>query len=47
MIEKEPSIGGNSLKATSGINCCMTDLQKQLNIADSEELFLKDTIKSG
>ncbi len=40
IIEKESNIGGNSIKASSGINS-ITDLD------DSYELFYKDTIKSG
>jgi cleavage and polyadenylation specificity factor subunit 2 len=47
VIEKESSIGGNSLKATSGVNCCCTPLQEKLKVVDSYDLFYSDTIKSG
>ncbi|ESN98547.1 hypothetical protein HELRODRAFT_101724 [Helobdella robusta] len=47
IIEKEKSVGGNSAKATSGINGAETDTQKRLGIHDQWTLFEQDTIKSG
>jgi len=47
LIEKEKGIGGNSAKATSGINGALTKYQKELGIEDSIEQFSKDTLKSG
>ncbi|KAI7906134.1 FAD binding domain-containing protein [Cokeromyces recurvatus] len=41
LIEKEKNIGGNSMKATSGINAI-----EPLN-NDSREAFIEDTLKSG
>ena len=47
LLEKEKKFGGNSLKATSGINILNSPQQKKQNISDSFELFYNDTIKSG
>jgi len=47
LIEKEKGVGGNSAKATSGINGALTKYQKDLGIEDSLEQFSKDTLKSG
>jgi len=47
LIEKEKNIGGNSAKATSGMNGALTKYQKELGIEDSLEQFSKDTFKSG
>jgi len=47
LIEKEKGIGGNSAKATSGINGALTKYQKEKGIEDSLEQFSKDTLKSG
>lgn len=43
MIEKEHLLGGNSNKASSGINACCPDE----NTTDSLEIFLKDTLRSA
>ena len=43
LFDKE-KIGGNSAKATSGINGCMTKWQSE---QDSYELFETDVIESG
>lgn len=45
LIEKTSRIGGNSIKASSGINGVPTDFQ--LDGTDSVDLFIEDTIKSG
>jgi len=47
LLDSEKRIGGNSAKATSGINGAPTERQKQKNIQDSEEEFLSDSLKSG
>lgn len=47
IIEKEKGIGGNSAKATSGINGAGTAAQKGKEIGDSVETFAKDTLSSG
>ena len=47
VLEKNPNTGGNSAKATSGINILNTPLQKEQNVVDSFELFYNDTMKSG
>jgi flavocytochrome c len=47
IIEKEPRMGGNSAKATSGINGWGTQVQKAAGIQDSGELFESDTFVSG
>jgi succinate dehydrogenase/fumarate reductase flavoprotein subunit len=39
-------MGGNSTKATSGINGAGTNAQKTLNIPDSAKIFFDDTKKS-
>lgn len=47
IIEKEGQLGGNSAKATSGINGAGTEAQKVKGIKDSVKLFIDDTIASG
>ena len=47
LLEKAASIGGNSVKASSGINGAFTLTQQQLGVKDSPELFAQDTIKSA
>lgn len=39
-------MGGNSTKATSGINGAGTNTQKELGIPDSAKIFFDDTKKS-
>ena len=39
-------MGGNSTKATSGINGAGTQTQQELGIPDSAKLFFEDTKKS-
>ncbi|CAK9101033.1 Fumarate reductase (FRDS) (FAD-dependent oxidoreductase) (NADH-dependent fumarate reductase) [Durusdinium trenchii] len=43
LIDKSPFCGGNSTKATSGINAAGTSTQRALNIQDSPEVFFDDT----
>eukprot|EP01083_Nonionella_stella_P012197 34604_1 len=47
LIEKMAFCGGNSTKATSGINGAVTRVQIANNIPDSVDRFLKDTALSG
>jgi flavocytochrome c len=47
VLEKEPMTGGNSSKATSGINGWGTYTQALQNVPDDERLFERDTHRSG
>jgi len=47
LIDKSSFCGGNSTKATSGINGADTKSQRDKGIEDSKELFFKDTLKGG
>jgi len=47
VIDKNAFFGGNSTKATSGINGALTRSQRKLNIADSPEIFSEDTMRGG
>ncbi|CAN6674768.1 fumarate reductase 2 [Trichomonascus vanleenenianus] len=47
IVEKLKSTGGNSIKASSGINGAGTIHQKRLNIQDTPLLFYEDTVKSA
>ena len=47
ILEKEQGYGGNSMKATSGINILNSPIQAKNKIKDSFSLFYNDTIKSG
>ena len=47
ILESQPSVGGNSLKATSGINLLSTPIQHNNSINDSYSLFYNDTIAAG
>merc|ERR1719218_253201 len=47
LIDKSSFCGGNSTKATSGINGADTKTQRAKGIEDSKELFVKDTLKGG
>ncbi|KAF9301857.1 hypothetical protein BGZ74_006184 [Mortierella antarctica] len=47
VIDKNAFFGGNSTKATSGINGALTRTQIQLGIKDSVEAFYDDTAKSA
>jgi len=47
LLDKESRIGGNSIKASSGINAAGTPPQKRKKICDAFMLFAEDTIKSG
>ncbi|UMM22422.1 hypothetical protein L5515_003646 [Caenorhabditis briggsae] len=47
LVEGESNTGGNSAKASSGINGAGTDTQEKLGIQDSPELLIKDTLSAG
>jgi len=47
LLDKSPFCGGNSTKATSGINGSATKTQKAQGVADSVEAFIADTMKGG
>lgn len=47
LLEKEANTGGNSAKATSGINGWGTDTQAECGVSDEERLFERDTFRSG
>ena len=47
MLDKSAFCGGNSTKATSGINASGTSAQRKLGIVDSNEVFFADTAKSA
>ncbi|MBW0496370.1 hypothetical protein O181_036085 [Austropuccinia psidii MF-1] len=47
VLDKNPFFGGNSTKATSGINGAGTNSQAALGIPDSAKVFFDDTKKSA
>ncbi|KAF8633641.1 hypothetical protein AX15_001328 [Amanita polypyramis BW_CC] len=47
LLDKQSFMGGNSTKATSGINGAGTMTQQQLGIADNAKIFFDDTKKSA
>lgn len=47
IIEKMPYAGGNTTKATGGMNASETHYQKEQGILDSNALFAADTMKGG
>ncbi|KAK9447271.1 FAD binding domain-containing protein [Limtongia smithiae] len=47
LLDKQGFFGGNSTKATSGINGALTRTQVDLHIADSVQQFYDDTMKSA
>lgn len=47
IIEKMPTIGGNTIKASVGMNAAETRYQKLRGIEDSKELFYEETLKGG
>ncbi|CAG8490859.1 33943_t:CDS:2 [Gigaspora margarita] len=47
VLDKNSFFGGNSTKATSGINGALTKTQIALGIQDSTELFAQDTARSA
>jgi len=47
LLDKSSFCGGNSTKATSGINGAGTKTQKTQGIPDNAEIFVADTLKGG
>ena len=47
VLEKMPYAGGNTTKATGGMNAAETHYQKEQGIEDSVEQFVEDTMKGG
>lgn len=47
MLDKSSFCGGNSTKATSGINGAGTKTQKTKSIPDTADIFVADTLKGG
>ncbi|EER28428.1 hypothetical protein D8B26_004773 [Coccidioides posadasii str. Silveira] len=47
VLDKQSFFGGNSTKATSGINGALTRTQVELGIGDSVKQFYEDTLKSA
>ena len=47
VLEKMPYAGGNTTKATGGMNAAETHYQKEQGIVDSKALFAADTMKGG
>lgn len=47
VLEKMPITGGNTTRATGGLNAAYTQYQKADGIEDSIELFIEDTMKGG
>merc|ERR1711920_548529 len=47
LLDKSSFCGGNSTKATSGINGAETKTQKDKGIDDTIDLFTNDTLKGG
>ncbi|KAJ3490938.1 hypothetical protein NLI96_g1064 [Meripilus lineatus] len=47
LLDKQPFMGGNSTKATSGINGAGTQSQQEQGIPDNAKLFFEDTKRSA
>lgn len=47
ILEKMPIAGGNTLKASSGMNASETKVEKANGIVDSNEQFYQETLKGG
>lgn len=47
VIEKQAMAGGNTIKATGGMNAAKTKLQESQSVEDSVESFVEDTLKGG
>ena len=47
LLEKSSDIGGNSKKASSGMNASLTPAQDRRKIVDTCESFVRDTLVSG
>ncbi|MDO5292644.1 MAG: flavocytochrome c [bacterium] len=47
VVEKMAQTGGNTVRATGGLNASETKFQAEKGIEDSNELFIEDTMKGG
>jgi fumarate reductase flavoprotein subunit len=47
IFEKMPTAGGNTLKASGGMNASNTKIEKEEGVQDSNDLFYEDTLKGG
>ena len=47
IVEKMPIVGGNTNRATGGINAAGTKIQEDEGIEDSVDVFFADTLKGG
>ena len=47
VLEKMPITGGNTIRATGGLNAAETSYQEKDGIEDSVALFIEDTMKGG
>ncbi|MEG2291517.1 MAG: flavocytochrome c [Clostridium sp.] len=47
VLEKMPMVGGNTNRATGGLNAAETEQQKANNIEDSVDVMIEDTMKGG
>ena len=47
VLEKQGILGGNTNYSTGGINAAETDVQKELGIHDTKQLFYDDTMTGG
>jgi fumarate reductase flavoprotein subunit len=47
LVDKMPSLGGNTFKASAGMNAAGTRFQRQKGIEDDKSLFFEETLKGG
>ncbi|MCL2558896.1 MAG: flavocytochrome c [Turicibacter sp.] len=47
ILERMPIVGGNTLRATGGMNASETELQAALDIEDDVDSFFEDTLTGG
>ncbi len=47
LIEKNDILGGNTTRASSGMNAAETHYEEEQGVEDSAELFIEDTMKGG
>ena len=47
IVEKMPIVGGNTTRATGGMNAAETSIQAAAGITDTKEIFYNDTMKGG
>lgn len=47
ILEKMPMLGGNTVKATGGMNAAETSVQEKFGVEDTVEQFVEDTMNGG